>query len=207
MARKSSSGRWKQRQARDPFVRRAQAAGWRSRAAFKLMEIDDRDRVLRRGASVLDLGAAPGGWSQVAAARVGPGGRVIAVDLLDMAPIDGVSCIRGDFGDEAILQTIGRELGPTGADVVLSDMAPNISGNWSVDQPRSMGLAEEVLAAAGRLLRPGGSMIVKVFQGEGFEDLVRRARAAFDAVRIRKPAASRSESREMYLVAVNRRLV
>lgn len=207
MAKRSSSGRWKQRQARDPFVRRARTEGWRSRAAFKLIEIDDRDRLLRRGVTVLDLGAAPGGWSQVAAERVGPAGRVIAVDLLEIEPIEGVVRIRGDFSDESTLESIAGALGPAGADVVLSDVAPNISGNWSVDQPRSMALANDVLGACGRLLRPGGSLVVKVFQGEGFEDLVREARAVFDAVRIRKPAASRAESREMYLVAGNRRLV
>lgn len=207
MAKKSSSGRWKQRQARDPYVRRAQMEGWRSRAAFKLMEIDDRERLLRRGATVLDLGAAPGGWSQVAVARVGPTGRVVAVDLLEMDPIAGVTRIHGDFNGAEVREVIRRELRQPGADIVISDMAPNISGNWSVDQPRSMGLAEDVLAACGEFLRPGGSLLIKVFQGEGFEELVRQARSVFDAVRIRKPAASRAESREMYLVAGNRRLV
>ncbi len=206
MARKSSSGRWKQRQARDPFVRKAQAEGWRSRAAFKLTEIDDRERLLRRGATVVDLGAAPGGWSQVAAARVGGAGRVIAVDLLDIEPLEGVHCIRGDFTDELLLRQLVEMLGTGKADLVLSDMAPNISGNWSVDQPRSMYLAEQVLEASGSLLRPGGSLIIKLFQGDGFDALVRSARAQFEAVRIRKPAASRSESREMYLVAGSYRL-
>lgn len=203
MARKSSSGRWKQRQARDPFVRRAQAEGWRSRAAFKLMEIDDKERLLRRGAVVVDLGAAPGGWSQVAARRVGAPGRVIAVDILDMEPLAGVDYIRGDIADETVLEQIEAILGGRKADVVLSDMAPNISGNWSVDQPRSMHLAELVLESAGRILRPGGALVVKVFQGEGFEALTRAARAAFGAVRTRKPPASRAESREIYLVAGN----
>jgi 23S rRNA (uridine2552-2'-O)-methyltransferase len=206
MAKRSSSSRWKQRQARDPFVRRAQAEGWRSRAAFKLMEIDDKERLLRRGATVVDLGAAPGGWSQVAIGKVGPGGKVIAVDLLEMAGIDGVEYIRGDFTDEATMERILQALGEGKADLVLSDMAPNITGNWSVDQPRSVYLAEQALEACEGLLRPGGSVIVKVFQGEGFEALVKQARELFGTVRIRKPAASRSESREMYLVAGSPRL-
>lgn len=206
MARKSSSGRWKQRQSRDPFVRRAQSEGWRSRAAFKLIEIDDRDRLLRRGATVIDLGAAPGGWSQVAAQRVGDTGRVIAVDRLPMDPLPGVLQVEGDLGDEATVARIVDALAGNRADLVLSDMAPNISGNWSVDQPRSVELAECVLEAAGQLLKPGGALVIKVFQGEGFEDLVRALRARFGAVRIRKPPASRSESREMYLVAGNYRL-
>jgi 23S rRNA (uridine2552-2'-O)-methyltransferase len=203
VARKTSSGRWKQRQARDPFVRRAQAEGWRSRAAFKLMEIDDKERLLRRGAVVVDLGAAPGGWSQVAAQRVGDGGRVIAVDLLDMEPLPGVEYIQGDFTDESVLNRVEVLLGGRKADLVLSDMAPNISGNWSVDQPRAMHLAELVLESAGRLLRTGGGLVVKVFQGEGFEALNRAARERFATVRLRKPPASRSESREIYLVAGN----
>lgn len=203
MARKSSSGRWKQRQARDPFVRKAQAGGWRSRAAFKLMEIDDKERLLRRGAVVVDLGAAPGGWSQVAAQRIGAAGRIVAVDLLDMEPLAGVDYIQGDFSDEATIERIEASLGGRKADLVLSDMAPNISGNWSVDQPRAMALAERVLESAGRLLRPGGALVVKVFQGEGFDALVKTARARFGAVRMRKPPASRAESREIYLVAGN----
>jgi 23S rRNA (uridine2552-2'-O)-methyltransferase len=187
-------------------VRKAQAEGWRSRAAFKLIEIDRREHLLRRGMLVLDLGAAPGGWSQVVAGRVGPGGRVVAVDLLEIEPLPGVHCIRGDFTDEAVLMQIERELGERKADLVLSDMAPNISGNWSVDQPRSMALAEAVLEAAGRFLAPGGSLLLKVFQGEGFEALVRESRSRFGSVRLRKPPASRPESRETYLLAGNYRL-
>lgn len=171
------------------------------------MEIDDRDRMLRRGAVVVDLGAAPGGWTQVAVSRVGPKGRVVAVDLLAMEPVEGARCIRGDCTDEAVMEQVLQALGGDLADVVISDMAPNISGNWSVDQPRAMALAETVLDLAGRLLKPGGTVVVKLFQGEGFEDLVRGARGRFRSVRMRKPAASRSESREMYLVAANRGLV
>ncbi len=206
MARKSSSGRWKQRQARDPFVRRAQAQGWRSRAAFKLMAIDEREGLLRRGAVVLDLGAAPGGWSQVAAQKVGGSGRVIAVDLLAIDPIEGVQQIQGDFTDESVFTSIMDILGGRNADLVLSDIAPNISGNWSVDQPRAMQLAELALEAAQRVLKPGGSLVIKLFQGDGFEALAKAARGHFEAVRIRKPPASRAESREMYLVAGSYRL-
>lgn len=206
MSRRPSSGRWKQRQIRDPYVRRAQLEGWRSRAAFKLMEIDRRDRLLRRGAVVLDLGAAPGGWSQFATRQVGPEGQVIAVDLLEMEPIPGVRYIRGEFADESTLKAIDRELAGKGLDLVLSDMAPNISGNWSVDQPRSMILAEAVLVAVSRLLQPGGALVLKLFQGEGQETLLGKVRQEFGTVRLRKPAASRGESREIYLVAGNYRL-
>jgi len=206
MARKSSSGRWKQRQARDPFVRRAQGEGWRSRAAFKLMEINEREHLLRRGAVVVDLGAAPGGWCQLAADKVGPGGLVIAVDLLEMEPIAGMRYIQGDFSDESTRQRIEEALGGRKADLVLSDMAPNISGNWSVDQPRAMHLAELAADIAMRVLRPGGALVVKVFQGDGVPELTRAVQAHFATVRARKPAASRSESREMYLVALNYRL-
>ena len=201
--KKSSSARWKQRQARDPFVRRAQAQGWRSRAAFKLQEIDAKERLLRGGSVIVDLGAAPGGWSQVAAQKAG---LVIAVDLLEIEPIEGVTRIQGDFTDEIVLNRISDALGSEKAHLVLSDMAPNISGNWSVDQPRAMHLAELALDASGKLLRPGGAIVIKVFQGEGFEELVKEARQLFSAVRIRKPVSSRSESREMYLVAVGRHL-
>lgn len=203
MSKRPSSGRWKQRQARDPFVRRAQSEGWRSRAAFKLLDVDEREHLLRRGALVVDLGAAPGGWSQVAASRVGASGRVIAVDLLDMEPLAGVQCIRGDFTDENIIMEIERTLDGRQADLVLSDMSPNISGNWSVDQPRSIELAEALLATIGRVLKPGGSVLLKLFQGEGQEKLLQDFRACFAVVRLRKPAASRAESREIYLVAGN----
>jgi 23S rRNA (uridine2552-2'-O)-methyltransferase len=206
MAERPSSRRWKQRQARDPYVRKARSEGWRSRAAFKLLELDERDHLLRRSAVVLDLGAAPGGWSQVAADAVGPGGRVVAVDLLDMPELDGVQFIQGDFTDDAVFAAIEGAIGGRTADLVLSDMAPNISGNRSVDQPRAMYLAELALDMACRVLKPGGALVVKVFQGEGFDALMRAARASFGTVRTRKPAASRAESREIYLVAGNYRL-
>ena len=207
MPKRSSSGRWKQRQARDPYVKRAQSEGFHSRAAYKLQEIDQKERLLRRVALVVDLGAAPGGWSQVAADAVGESGTVVAVDLLPMEAVAGVHFIQGDFCDEVVMQQLQASLAGDRADLVLSDMAPNISGNWSVDQPRSIHLAEVALAAAGQLLKPGGAFIAKVFQGEGFEELVRDCRGQFGTVRIRKPSASRAESREMYVVAIGFRLV
>jgi len=170
------------------------------------MEIDDRERLLQRGAVVLDLGAAPGGWSQVAVQRVGTAGRVVAVDLLPMEPLAGVEFIRGDFTEPGVQDRILAALGVQQADLVISDMAPNISGNRSVDQPRAMELVEAVLAEGLRFLKPGGTVLAKVFQGEGFEALVAGARQRFGVVRIRKPASSRAESREMYLVAGNPRL-
>ncbi len=206
MARKPSSARWKQRQVRDPFVRRAQAEGWRSRAVFKLLELNRRDHLLRRGGVVVDLGAAPGSWSQLAADKVGPTGLVLAVDLLDIEPLPGVHCIKGDFSDESTALRIEQTLSGRRADLVMSDMSPNISGNWSVDQPRSMHLAQLALELALRVLAPGGGVVIKAFQGEGFEELTQAARAHFQTARVRKPAASRSESREMYLVAGNYRL-
>lgn len=155
---------------------------------------------------MVDLGSAPGGWTQLAADKVGPKGLVIAVDRLEVSPIAGARHIRGDLMDELTASMIEDALQGRAADLVLSDMAPNISGNWSVDQPRSIRLAERALELARRLLRPGGAMVIKVFQGEGFDVLVREIRSDFDTVRIRKPAASRSENREMYLVAGNYRL-
>lgn len=201
MARKYSSRRWLNRQAGDPYVQKARAEGWRSRAVFKLQEIHNRDHLLRPGMTVVDLGAAPGGWSQFAASIVGDSGRVIALDLLAMDPLPGVECIRGDFQDENLLDTLVSSTGEREADLVLSDMAPNISGVRSVDQPRAMLLAELALDLATRVLKPGGSFVCKVFHGEGFDDFVREVRQHFKSVTVRKPASSRSGSRETYLVA------
>ena len=206
MARRSSSGRWRRRQQADPYVARAHAEGWRSRAVFKLQEIQERERILRPGSVVVDLGAAPGGWSQYAASLVGDNGRVIAVDRLEMDPIAGVEILHGDFEDERVLQRLTDEIGSAGADVVMSDMAPNITGIRSVDQPGAMYLAELAWDLAGRVLAPGGSFVVKLFHGEGFDEYVRALRPAFERVRVRKPGASRPESRETYLVARTRRL-
>jgi 23S rRNA (uridine2552-2'-O)-methyltransferase len=206
MAKSSSSARWRSRQEADPYVRRAAAEGWRSRAVFKLQEMDERDRLLRPGLQVVDLGAAPGGWSQYAASRIGPSGRIVAADLLPMDAIPGVTCIRGDFADETILQEIVRALEGRKADMVMSDMAPNLSGNRSIDQPRAMLLAELALDLVGRVLAPGGIFVTTLCHGEGFDEYVRGVREQFGAVRVRKPAASRPASRETYLVARTYRL-
>lgn len=205
MKRSKSSQRWLQRQASDPYVRRSKAEGFRSRAAYKLLEIDAKDRLLRPGLCVVDLGAAPGGWAQIAAQAVGRRGRVLALDLLEMAPIEGVDIITGDFNDESVLGQALDWLGPDGAgrgaDLVLSDMAPNVSGMRAVDQPRSMLLVELAIDFAGQVLKPGGNLVVKAFQGAGFDEALRDLRRRFDKVACRKPEASRSQSRETYFVA------
>jgi 23S rRNA (uridine2552-2'-O)-methyltransferase len=184
----------------DAFVRRAQAEGYRSRAAYKLAQIAARDRLLARGMTVVDLGAAPGGWSQVAAQAVGPPGRVIAVDVLDMPGLAGVTVLRGDFGAQETLRALEDLLGGRTVDLVLSDMSPNISGIASVDQARSMALAEMALEFAVKHLKPRGNFLVKAFQGGGFDDFVKSMRRHFAAVLVRKPEASRGRSREVYLV-------
>ena len=185
----------------DPYVRRAQAEGMRSRAAYKLQQLAERDKLLKPGMIVVDLGATPGGWSQVAAAAVGPSGRVVAVDLLEMLGVAGVTFIHGDFGDDAVLAEVEQALGGQGADLVLSDMAPNISGVAGTDQARSIGLAELALDFAVKHLKPRGNFLVKVFQGSGFEALVAEIRRHFVQVVIRKPEASRSRSSEVYVLA------
>ncbi|MBK1700356.1 23S rRNA (uridine(2552)-2'-O)-methyltransferase RlmE [Thiococcus pfennigii] len=201
MAKTKSSRRWLDRHFNDSYVIRAQKLGYRSRAAFKLQEIQDKDRLLGRGMRVLDLGAAPGGWTQVAVGLVGPEGVVVALDLLEIEPLPGALILRGDFREEAVLAELIAALGEAPVDVVLSDMAPNISGIAAVDQPRAALLAELALDCARRVLKPGGALVVKMFQGEGFDALLAEMRRAFRAVAIRKPAASRANSRECYLVA------
>lgn len=191
----------------DPFVQRAKQEGWRSRAVYKLMEIQEKDRVLKPGMTVVDLGAAPGAWSQYAAQLVGPRGRVVALDLLPMDALAGVEFIEGDFRDEAVLEALESTLGTDRPGLVMSDMAPNISGMASVDQPRAMYLAELALDFACKHLAPGGVLIAKVFQGEGSDDFVAAARQHFGTVRMRKPRASRDRSREVYLVAGNYRVM
>jgi 23S rRNA (uridine2552-2'-O)-methyltransferase len=173
---------------------------------FKLDELQQKDRLLRAGDVVVDLGAAPGSWSVFARSIVGDKGRVLAVDILPLDPLEGVEYIQGDFADEYLERQLFERVGARSVDLVLSDMAPNISGNWTVDQPRAMQLAELAYGFALRVLRPGGSLVLKLFQGEGFDALVKAARAAFDTVKVRKPSASRAESREMYLVARNYRV-
>jgi 23S rRNA (uridine2552-2'-O)-methyltransferase len=184
----------------DAYVKRAKAEGMRSRAAYKLGEIAARDRLLAPGMLVVDLGAAPGGWSQVAAERVGTRGRVIALDVLDMASLKGVAFIRGDFHDEAAVGELERVLGGQKVDLVLSDMAPNMSGVPSSDQARALELAELALDFALKHLKPKGNLLVKLFQGAGFESYLRTLRSRFAAVAVRKPEASRSRSSEVYLV-------
>lgn len=201
MARNKTSKAWMQEHVNDPYVRRAQAEGMRSRAAYKLQQLAERDKLLKPGMTVVDLGAAPGGWSQVAGRVAGTGGRVVAVDLLDMTPVAGVTFIRGDFGEDAVLAQVEQAIGGGGVDLVLSDMAPNISGVASIDQARSVGLAELALDFAVNHLKPQGNFLVKVFQGSGFEALVADIRRKFVQVMIRKPEASRSRSSEVYVVA------
>ncbi len=192
---------WMQEHVSDPFVRRARTEGMRSRAAYKLAQIAARDRLLKPGMTVVDLGAAPGGWSQVAAERVGPRGRVIALDALDMPPLPGVAFIRGDFRDEAVLAELERALAGAKIDLVLSDMAPNLSGIASADQARALELAELAREFALKHLKPQGIFLVKAFQGEGFESLLKALRGRFCEVATRKPEASRGRSSEVYLVA------
>lgn len=201
MARNKTSKAWMQEHVNDPYVRRAQAEGMRSRAAYKLQQLAERDKLLKPGMTVVDLGAAPGGWSQVAGRVAGDTGRVVAVDLLEMTPVAGVTFIHGDFGEEAVLAQVEQAIGGGGVDLVLSDMAPNISGVASVDQARSVALAELALDFAVNHLKPQGNFLVKLFQGSGFEALVADIRRKFVQVMIRKPEASRSRSSEVYVVA------
>ncbi|MBN8727421.1 MAG: 23S rRNA (uridine(2552)-2'-O)-methyltransferase RlmE [Xanthomonadales bacterium] len=205
MARSKSSSRWLREHFNDPFVKRAQAEGWRSRAVFKLEELIERDRLLRPGMVVVDLGAAPGGWSQVARQRLGDSGRVIALDILPMQGIGGVEFIQGDFREESVLEQLQTLLGGVAVDLVLSDMAPNLSGMSAVDQPRSMHLVELAEEFAAAHLGEGGAFLAKVFQGEGFDDLVRRLRGDYARVSMRKPKASRARSPEVYALATGRR--
>ena len=184
----------------DPYVRKAQAEGMRSRAAYKLQQLAERDHLLKPGMVVVDLGCAPGGWAQVAGRVVGSEGRVVGVDLLEMLPVPGVRFVQGDFGDDAVLEEVEKFLEGRPVDLVLSDMAPNMSGVASVDQARSIGLAELALDFAVNHLKPQGNFLVKVFQGSGFEQLVAEIRRCFVQVMIRKPEASRSRSNEVYLV-------
>lgn len=184
----------------DPYVQLARKEGWRSRAAFKLMEIDDKDKLLKPGAVVVDLGAAPGGWSQVAAKRVGAGGLVFALDLLEMPPLPGVSFIQGDFREEAVLAQLEAQLGERRVGLVLSDMAPNMSGVPLVDQARVMHLAELGLEFCRARLQADGAFLVKVFQGTDYEAFLRAMRETFRTVAVRKPDASRDRSAELYLL-------
>lgn len=199
--KKSSSKAWLKEHRDDPYVQQAQRDGYRSRACYKLLELQERDQLIRPGMTVLDLGSAPGGWSQVAAELVGHSGRVIASDILPMDSIAGVDFIQGDFTSDEVFEQILAVIDGIPLELVVSDMAPNMSGMSAVDQPRSMYLVELALELARQVLAPGGSFVAKVFQGEGFDGLMRDVRGSFDRVLTRKPAASRPRSREVYLVA------
>jgi 23S rRNA (uridine2552-2'-O)-methyltransferase len=199
--RSKSSARWLAEHASDEFVKRAQREGWRSRAVFKLAEIQQAERLLRPGMRCVDLGAAPGGWSQYAARIIGGASRIVATDVLPMDALPGVDFVQGDFRDEGVIELVLRAIGASKVDLVLSDMAPNMSGIDAVDQPRSMHLAELALEFADRVLAPGGDVLVKLFQGAGFDELIRDARGRFGRVATKKPKASRTRSPEIYLLA------
>lgn len=196
---------WMQEHVNDPWVQRAQAEGWRSRAAFKLIEIDDKSHLLKPGMTVVDLGSAPGSWSQVASKRIQPGGRLIGLDLLPMEPLRDVEFIQGDFREEAVLRALEASLNGRSIDLVLSDMAPNISGIAASDQARGMHLAELTLEFSVQHLKPGGDLLVKVFQGSGFTELRKMLTEAFETLQTKKPAASRDRSAETYLLARGKR--
>jgi 23S rRNA (uridine2552-2'-O)-methyltransferase len=199
--RSKSSGRWLQEHFSDPFVQRAKSKGWRSRAVFKLEEIDRREKLLRPGAVCLDLGAAPGAWSQYALRQVGRSGRVIATDILALPSLPGLEFVQGDFREPQVFEAVLARCPARGVDVLLSDMAPNLSGVDAIDAPRSMHLSELALELAARVLKRDGTALIKVFQGAGFEELVRGARRQFATVKLLKPQASRARSSELYLLA------
>ena len=203
--RRPSSGRWLQEHFSDPYVKKAQKEGYRSRAAYKLLEIQERSRIFKPGMVVVDLGAAPGGWCQVLRQFILPKGRVVAMDLLAMDPIEDVDFFQQDFTDDAALQQLDELIGESKVDWVISDMAPNMSGQKSVDIPRSMYLAELALDFALRVLPEGGGFLTKVFQGEGFDEFFAALKKEFDSVAVRKPKASRDRSREVYVLAQGRR--
>ncbi|MBP5998202.1 MAG: 23S rRNA (uridine(2552)-2'-O)-methyltransferase RlmE [Azonexus sp.] len=200
MKRTRTSKAWMREHLNDPYVQLARKEGWRSRAAFKLMEMDDKDKLLRRGEVVVDLGATPGGWSQVAAKRVGDGGMVLALDLLEMEPIHGVDFLQGDFREDEVLARLEEKLNGRSVGLVMSDMAPNMSGVPLVDQARIMYLAELGLEFCKAHLKPDGAFLVKVFQGTDYESFLRSMRDTFKSVAVRKPDASRDRSAELYLL-------
>ncbi len=203
MARSKSSDGWLKEHFDDEFVARAQQEGYRSRATYKLLEINEKDKLLKHGMTVVDLGAAPGGWSQIVADIVGEEGMVVALDILPMDPLPGVEVLQGDFQEEEAFNHLLATLDGRPVDLVMSDMAPNMSGMRSVDQPRAMYLCELTLDLARNVLKPGGNMLLKLFQGEGSDEFVKECRKNFRKVVIRKPAASRARSREVYVLALN----
>lgn len=199
--RRPSSARWLAEHKADTYVQEARRLGYRSRAVFKLKEIQEKDRILRQGQVVVDLGAAPGGWSQLARPLLGPSGRLLALDILDMEPIADVEFILGDFREESVLHRLEAAVGTRAVDLVLSDMAPNLSGIGTADQVGSIHLCELALDFAKAHLKPKGVLLVKIFQGEGFDAYLKAMREAFESVTIRKPKASRPRSSEVYLLA------
>jgi 23S rRNA (uridine2552-2'-O)-methyltransferase len=201
LKRRPSSKAWLREHHADTYVNQARKEGYRSRAAYKLLEIDQRDRLFRPGLTVVDLGAAPGGWSQVAARCVGKQGRVLALDRLAMPELPGVEFVQGDILDDQYLGIVKEMLGERLADIVISDMAPNFSGMDAVDQPRAIYLAELALDLAGKVLRPDGDFLIKIFQGAGTEAYMKELRLHFKKVAVRKPQSSRARSREVYLLA------
>jgi len=205
VSRSKSSARWLKEHFSDPFVKRAQAEGWRSRAVFKLEELLERDRLLKPGMVVVDLGAAPGGWSQMVRERMREAGRIVALDVLPMQGIAGVEFIEGDFGDDAVLRRLEATLNGAPVDLVLSDMAPNMRGVDTVDQARAMHLAELAQEFAAVHLKPGGAFLVKLFQGRGFDEYVKNLRTAYERVSMRKPKASRARSAEVYALALGKK--
>jgi 23S rRNA (uridine2552-2'-O)-methyltransferase len=205
--RTRSSSRWLQEHASDPYVKRARQQGWRSRAVFKLEQIQRAERLIKPGMLIVDLGAAPGGWSQFAVHALRGRGMVFALDVLPMPEVPGVTFIQGDFREQECLDRLLAALKDRKVDLVMSDMAPNLSGIDSVDQPRAMHLAELTLEFSAGVLKPGGDLLVKLFQGSGFQELVQSARRRFDTVRLRKPEASRARSAEVYLLARTLRMV
>lgn len=201
MARSKSSHRWLREHFNDPYVKQSQKDGYRSRASYKLQELQEKDRLFKPGMTVVDLGAAPGGWSQVAAELVGHKGRVLASDILPMDALAGVDFVQGDFTEEKVFNELLEKLGDERADLVISDMAPNMSGIRAADQPAAMYLVELAVDMARQTLKPGGAFVAKVFQGEGFDELIRDLRSQYQMVVTRKPGASRPRSREVYVVA------
>jgi len=201
MARSKSSNQWMQEHFDDEYVKKAQAMGYRSRSTFKLVEIQEKDKIIRPGMNIIDLGAAPGGWSDYARKIVGKKNKVIGLDLLAIDPIEGVDFIQGDFREDAVLDELMRVLDGAPVDLVMSDMAPNISGNKAMDQPRSIYLAELALDTAQTVLTSGGTFLIKMFQGAGFDEYKKEVTKCFTSVMIRKPKSSRARSKEVYILA------
>lgn len=201
MARTTSSNRWLDEHFSDEYVQRAQREGYRSRAVYKLLELDEKYKLIKPAMKVVDLGAAPGSWSEIVASKLGSKGKLIASDILDMEPLEGVTFIQGDFREQEVLDEILKALGSEKADLVISDMAPNLSGNGAVDQPRAMLLVDLAFELAQITLKKEGCLLVKIFQGEGFDSYMKSLRDSFKSVSTKKPAASRSRSREVYVLA------